>query len=204
MSIDRIKYLDEREVKALRTVTEAKAIMDLRAGRVTGITNWMIVDLALSTGLRVSEMAALKHRDIDLKRGAISVIRLKRKKKTKETLAISKELTGHLKEYIEWKQQADKPCKQTSALFISKRKRKPLTAQGLQQIWKRCIAAANLPRELSIHSARHTLATHLLKKTNNLRQVQKQLGHASPTTTANMYADISFEDMQAGTTGLYS
>ena len=47
------------------------------------------------------------------------------------------------------------------------------------------------------------MAVHLLKKTGNLRQVQKQLGHASPATTANMYADISFEDMQNGVTGLY-
>lgn len=51
---------------------------------------------------------------------------------------------------------------------------------------------AGLPKELSIHSARHTIAVHLLKKTGNLRQVQKQLGRASPATTANMYADISF------------
>ena len=62
---------------------------------------------------------------------------------------------------------------------------------------------AGLPKELSIHSARHTIAVHLLKKTCNLRQVQKQLGHSSPTTTANLYADISFTDMQAGVTGLY-
>ena len=65
------------------------------------------------------------------------------------------------------------------------------------------IKFAGLPKELSIHSARHTIAVHLLKKAGNLRQVQKQLGHASPATTANMYADISFEDMQNGVTGLY-
>jgi integrase/recombinase XerC/integrase/recombinase XerD len=61
-----------------------------------------------------------------------------------------------------------------------------------------------LPKELAIHSARHSIAVHLLKKTGNLRQVQKQLGHASPATTANMYADISFEDMQEGLNGLYA
>ena len=33
--------------------------------------------------------------------------------------------------------------------------------------------------------------------------VQKQLGHASPATTTNMYADVSFEDMQDGLNGLY-
>ncbi len=56
---------------------------------------------------------------------------------------------------------------------------------------------------MSIHCARHTLAVYLLKKTSNLRLVQKQLGHASPVTTANMYADVSFEDMQEGVTGVY-
>ena len=45
---------------------------------------------------------------------------------------------------------------------------------------------------------------HLLRKTKNLRHVQKQLGHASPATTANMYADVSFEDMQDGVAGLYN
>ena len=81
--------------------------------------------------------------------------------------------------------------------------KRSLTMYGLQQIWKFAVKRAGLPKELSIHSARHSMAVHLLKKTGNLRQVQKQLGHASPATTANMYADISFEDMQNGVTGLY-
>lgn len=61
---------------------------------------WMLVDLALSTGLRVSELAALQIKDLDLKRGSLSVIRLKRKKKIRETLAIGKNIVQHLKDYI--------------------------------------------------------------------------------------------------------
>jgi hypothetical protein len=57
---------------------------------------------------------------------------------------------------------------------------------------------------LSPISIASLLAVYLLKKTKNLRQVQKQLGPASPATTANMYADISFEDMQEGVNGLYN
>ena len=76
------------------------------------------------------------------------------------------------------------------------------TTRGLQHVWKRCVESAGVP-EFSIHSARHTLAVHLLKKTGNLRQVQKQLGHNSPVTTALMYADVSFDDMKEGLTGLY-
>ena len=195
MVIDRNKYMDMKEVKQLRTVTEARAITDLKAGRISGVHAWMLVDLALSTGLRVSEMAALKIKDIDLKRGYLSVARLKRKKKAKETLALGKDILQHLKEYI-----ADMELKK-GQLFVGSRG--PLSAQGLQRIWKRSVKYAGLSKELSIHSARHTIAVHLLRKTGNLRQVQKQLGHASPATTANMYADISFEDMQNGVTGLY-
>ena len=195
MVIDRNKYMDAKEARQLRTVTEARGIVDLRAGRVLGVHAWMLVDLALSTGLRVSEMAALRIRDVDLKRACLSVVRLKRKKKVRETLALGKDIAQHLKEYIAWTGQ------KKGRLFVGCRG--PLSAQGLQRIWKRAIYLAGLPEELSIHSARHTIAVALLRKTGNLRQVQKQLGHASPATTANMYADITFEDMQNGLNGLY-
>ena len=84
----------------------------------------------------------------------------------------------HLREYLEWDDRKKGP------LFVGKRG--PLTAQGLQRLWKAAIKRTGLPTELSIHCARHTIAVHLLRKTGNLRQVQKQLGHASPATTASL------------------
>jgi integrase len=184
MSVDRSKYLGIDEIQRLRATTEAQARP----------LAWMVVDLALSTGLRVSEMAALDAEDVDLERGCLRVIRRKRRKETTETLAIGKELVDHLRQFLNGRQ--------SGPLFVGQRG--PLTYRGLQQIWKAASRRAGLPKEFSIHSARHSIAVHLLKKTGNLRQVQKQLGHASPATTANMYADISFEDMQEGLNGLYS
>jgi len=201
MAIDRTKYMDANEVKQLRTVTEARHITDLQAGRLGGVTAWMLVDLGLSTGLRVKEISRLRIDDIDLKRGSLTIHRAKKKSDKPESLAIGKDLVRHLQEYIEWKKLAEQPTDAKVALFNGARG--PLTAQGLQRIWKASVKRAGLPPELSIHSARHTLAVHLLKKTGNLRQVQKQLGHSSPATTANMYADVSFEDMQNGVNGLY-
>ena len=55
---------------------------------------------------------------------------------------------------------------------------------------------------LLIPCTRHSMAMYLLMKTKNLRQIQKQLGPASPATKTNMYADITFEDMQEGVNGL--
>ena len=71
MVIDRSRYMNDQEVRQLRTVTEAKAIVDLKKGRIGGILAWMVLDLALSTGLRVSEIVALKIKDVDIKRGAL-------------------------------------------------------------------------------------------------------------------------------------
>jgi len=204
--------MSAEEVRQLRTVAEARAIVDLKAGRVNGVLGWMAVDFALSTGLRVSEIAKVNVEDIDLKRGLVTVSRAKKRRRVKpEPLALGKELAAHLRDFLVWRtcRLADfngslpKDLSTTNgALFIGGRG--PLTAQGLQRIWKAAIKRAHLPAELSIHSARHTLAVHLLKKTGNLRQVQKQLGHSSPTITAAMYADVTFEDMQAGLSGLYS
>ncbi len=212
MSVDREKYMSVEEVKQLRTVTEARAIVDLRAGRVNGPLTWMVVDLALSTGLRVSEIAALTVEDVNLKRGCLTVQRVKKRRQSKpESLAVGKELVDHLRAYLAWRSArvSDVPAKYRKGLAATKGplfvgSRGPLTTQGLQRIWKSAIRRAGLPGELSIHSSRHTLAVHLLRKTGNLRQVQKQLGHSSPATTANMYADVPFEDMQSGVTGLYA
>jgi len=93
MAIDRRKWMDADEVRQLRTVTEAKSIVDLRAGRVNGPLAWMLVDTALSTGLRVSEIAALSVEGVNLKRGCLSVRRAKKRRQNgPESLAIGKEL----------------------------------------------------------------------------------------------------------------
>ena len=193
MSIDRTKYMDEREVKKLRKAVIAWNDADLFRGRLQGPLTWLVVDVALQTGLRVGELAELKVKDIDFRRKAIKVVRLKKKKKVSETLGISDDLTAHLKDYL--------GERTTGFLFVGKRGR--LHREGLQRIWKNAILRAGLPKELSIHSARHTMGFLLLKKTKNLRQVQKQLGHSSPAVTANIYADVSFDEMREGVNGLY-
>ena len=153
----------------------------------------MLVDFALRTGLRVSEMARVKVEDINFKRGCLTVLRSKKKNTKPETLALGADLLEHLKEYVEDRKKG--------ALFVGERG--DMTTRGLQALWKSACKKAGLPESVSIHCARHTLAVTLLKKTSNLRAVQKQLGHADPKVTAAMYADISFEDMQDGVNGLY-
>ena len=192
MTVDREKYLDAMEASRLRVFSERAAD---KQGRLNDVRGWMLVDLALTTGLRVSEIARLTIEDIDFRRGALRVVRSKKKSQVQETMAIPKDLTKHLKAFLKAEGRKSGP------LFVGQRG--PMKVQGLQLLWKRACKLADLPEEVSIHAARHTLAVTLLKKTNNLRMVQKQLGHSSPTTTANMYADVSFEDMKASLDNLY-
>ena len=199
--VDRTKYMDEREVSVLRTVAEAHAITDMQAGRLRGVLAWAVLDVALQTGLRASEIVRLKVGDFDPRHQSLRVWRHKRRKQGQETMAVGKSLSKHLRDFIAWKRSAGQGTDKDDPLFVGKRG--PLTKRGLQQVWTMAIAKAGLPAELSIHCARHTMAVHLLRKSGNLRMVQKQLGHGSPSTTANMYADISFEDMRAGVDGLF-
>ena len=80
--------------------------------------------------------------------------------------------------------------------------RGPYSRFGVGNLWNEAVKRAGLPASYSIRAARHTLGVALLKRTRNLRHVQKQLGHSSPTTTA-IYADVTDEDMRAGVEGIY-
>ncbi|MFH1881298.1 MAG: site-specific integrase [Planctomycetota bacterium] len=179
--LDRSKYMDEAEIEQLVKSCREWESNDLRYGKLAGIKIWLLVDVALSTGLRVAELANLQAADFDAKQRSLKVVRVKKKKKVAETLPISKDLADHLKTYLNGRK--------TGTIF-------GVSRATLQQQFHSAINHAHLPKALSIHSCRHSLAVRLLKATGNLRLVQLQLGHSSPQTTA-IYADIAFADRQA-------
>jgi integrase len=184
-------YFDDLEVKRLRRACEDWAIADGTQGRTTGRNVWMIVDLAISTGLRVSELAGLTISDLDYPAGAIRVQRRKKREEVTEYVPLSPKLADHLKDYIGTR--TDGP--------VVLGQRGPMSSRGWQQAWLHACRKAEV-RQLSIHKARHTAATILYRNTHDLRLVQKQLGHSDPGTTA-IYADVSFQDMQSAAAKMF-
>ena len=188
-SIDREKILDlEQRTKLIKTCKD-KAELDILHGRETWVRRYMLVDLALFTGLRVAEIANLTIGDINIKTKDPYLIVSKGKRGKKRDVYLDKELVRHIKAFITWKKKTMREeVKDNSPLFTG-RDGKHCAAITLMKSFKRAIEDSNLPSHFSIHSARHTYATFLLHATNNLRYVQKQLGHSKISMTA-LYADV--------------
>jgi site-specific recombinase XerD len=180
------KYMTKDEVRALRKGTEDRAAADLFKGRTTWPRIWMLIDLATCSGLRVAEIANLKVADITLKRDAFLTVIGKGKKK--RDVQINSNLVKHIKKHIK-----REGLKEDDYLLTSSHG-KGYGTRGLQLHFKTACKITGLPKYYSIHSARHTYGTMLYSSTKDLREVQQQLGHSKPSTTA-IYASALKEDI---------
>jgi site-specific recombinase XerD len=189
--ITRDKFMDDKERDKLLKFCREKAELDLMKGRITWTARNMLVNLVLYSGLRVSEIAKLKIKDLHLDKEVDDPYLFVRngKRKTPRDVYLDKELVKELKKYISYKKKTLKESVDTEAPFLAGRGGKHSTPTALQISFKKAIEEAGLNTKYSIHSGRHTYGTHLYHTTKNLRYVQKQLGHSNITMTS-LYADI--------------
>jgi len=134
--------------------------------------------LAYGGGLRVSEIAALRIRDIDSKAMRIFVCGGKGHKDRYTIL--SNECLCALREY--W--SVYRPKRSEGWLFISQKKHIHITPDAIEQAFKEWVRRVGITRRVSIHSLRHAFATHLLEDGATIFQIKELLGHASLNSTA--------------------
>jgi len=179
------KFLDDDEVKALRKSLEGAMILGKAKGWQVSVRDYTIIELILGTGLRVSEVSALKVEDLNLKRGQNSLIVRKGKGGRTRTVRFSAKLGKTITEWLQYR-------KKDSEYLFPSQIQDQMTSRALQRVFKVRAKRAGLSAHYSIHCLRHTYATRLYRSSGyNLRLVQVQLGHISINTTSVYSAVIS-------------
>jgi site-specific recombinase XerD len=136
--------------------------------------------VAYSAGLRVSEIAALRVSDVDPSRGVIFVRSGKGRKDRYSILATKAKRL--LETYIDL-------YKPQEWLFEGQ-KGGHLSPRSIQEVFDRAKDKVGITKNVSIHSLRHSFATHLLEDGTDIRYIQELLGHSSAKTT-QIYTHIA-------------
>jgi integrase/recombinase XerD len=155
-----------------------------------GIRDRAMLEVLYGSGLRVSELAALKPRDVNLDDGFL----LCRGKGGKERIVpLGASACRAVRNYLA--QSRPHLAKGPSESLFITRRGGPFTRQGLWKLLKAHARAAGLTAKISPHVLRHSFATHLLERGADLRSVQLMLGHSQITTT-QIYTHVSRERLR--------
>jgi integrase/recombinase XerD len=150
-------------------------------GAVRNLKHRAMLTTLYATGLRASELVALRVRDIDSQRMVIHVQQGKGRKD--RYVMLSPKLLELLRAY--WR-----VYRPAEWLFPGQNRQRPLDRRVAIQICAAAARRARLSKKITPHTLRHTFATHLLESGTNIRTIQVLLGHRSLRTTA-MYTFVS-------------
>ena len=136
-----------------------------------------------SAGLRISEALRLTARDID---SARMVICVRQGKGSKDRYTVlSKQLLSILRDY--WHR-----TRPSHWLFPGRNPSRPMTKRSLQLACRRAAEAAGLSKLVTVHTLRHSFATHLLEQGVDIRVIQDLLGHRHIKSTVG-YARVAID-----------
>jgi len=173
----------------------------MQKDKITGIREWMAIDLLTSTGLRVSEAANLKCGDLKIGYSESKIFIHNGKGCISGHIIIHEALKKHLKQFLAFKQASGEGIREDDFLFLGQRGK--WTSQAIQQLVKKYLKALNLYEPgKAVHALRHSYGVELYSKEKDLRAVQKQLRHISIQSTL-IYADVTEEAIASQIKGLW-
>jgi integrase/recombinase XerD len=148
---------------------------------VRGLQNRVALTTAYAAGLRVSEVARLKIADIDSRR---MVIRVEEGKGGKDRyVMLSPQLLRILRQYYRLRHPRH-------WLFPGRDDDRSMAPEGLHKACQLASLAADLGKRVTVHTLRHSFATHLLENGTDIRIIQALLGHTQVSTTVR-YTQVS-------------
>ncbi len=144
-----------------------------------GLRDRAMIELLYASGLRVSELCAMKMSDLDTARG---IIRVTGKGNKQRLVPVGRTALSAIQEYLGAARQELLKERATPYLFVTSRGTR-MTRQGFWKALSLYSRRAGVWQGLSPHKVRHSFATHLLEGGADLRSVQTMLGHADISTT---------------------
>lgn len=154
---------------------------------VPGLNARAALTTAYAAGLRASEAAGIKVADIDSSR---MVIRVEQGKGGRDRyVMLSPQLLGILRSY--WRL-----VRPERWLFPGRDSEHPIGPTVLHAACRSACAAAGLSKRVTVHTLRHSFATHLLESGTDIRIIQALLGHSSLNTTAR-YTQVATSTIRA-------
>jgi len=165
------KFLDMDEVDRLLAAPDASTPRGLR--------DQALLEVLYASGMRVSELVALRPGDLNLENGYLTCIG---KGDKQRIVPVGQEAADWLQRYMRDGRPALLRKRASPWLFVNARGGS-LSRVGFWKILKGYGIQAGITRELSPHMLRHSFATHLLERGADLRAIQVMLGHADLSTT---------------------
>lgn len=157
-----------------------------KTGNPFGLRDKAMLELLYATGIRVSELVFLDINSINLKTG---FLRCEGKGSKERIIPLGSMALLSLREYLRSGRPKLLKNKNEKAFFLNQHGRR-LTRQGFWKIFKKYTLKADISKEITPHSLRHSFATHLLENGADLRSVQEMLGHADISTT-QIYTQVT-------------
>lgn len=165
------KYLTEAEIDRLLDAPDRS--------KPAGLRDRAMLQLLYATGLRVSELCAVRQADVAFEYG---VIRVTGKGGKQRMVPVGRAALEAIQEYQACGRAALLRGKSSGYLFVTARGG-PMTRQGFWKLLREHGKRVGIFRKLTPHVIRHSFATHLLEHGADLRSVQTMLGHADISTT---------------------
>ena len=182
-------YLDRAQIDLLFQTAEARAW----EGNFVDVRNLAILELFYSTGMRLSELQGLSRGDLDL---VTQQVKVRGKGRKERIVPVGDHATLALRNYEAKRDDLlrPRPTADRNAYFLSKTGKR-IGVRAVQRIVGEFLRQIDEDAGLSVHSLRHTFATHLLDAGADLRAVQELLGHSSISTT-QIYTHTSVERLK--------
>jgi len=155
-----------------------------------GLRDAAIIEMLYATGCRVSELAALRLEDVNLREGFARCIG---KGSKERVVPVGRQARRRINAYLKVRPDILKG-RGTDRLFVSRRSL-GMSRQRLWEVVRDLARRAGIAERVTPHTLRHSFATHMLDHGADLRAVQEMLGHANIATT-QIYTHVSPERLK--------